>query len=204
LYRTYVTLPADQEFTYENWCRALRAGNTFLSGGPILRFSVEGQPPGSTLRIASGTVQVEATAHSIFPVHTLQIVQQGEVVASTEESKGARELRLRATVKVEGDTWLAARCGGPGYNVVQHHDGWRRGIMAHSSPVYVRRGEEYRVLDPAAAQYMLTLLHGGIDYIRQRSTQHSHGTATHHHGEDDHLAYLERPYPQPIAPVHRP
>lgn len=203
LYRTYVALPTDQEFTYDNWCRALRAGNTFLSGGPILRFSVDGQPPGAMLRLSAGTVEVEATARSIFPIHTLQVVRQGEVVAATEEARGARELRLRATIEVEADTWLAARCGGPGYDTIQHHDGWRRGIMAHTSPVYVRRGEEYRVLDPAAARYMLTLLHGGLDYIRHRSPQHPPGTATHHHREEDHGAYLERPFQEALAAVHR-
>src|SRR5262249_550456 len=133
--------------------RALGRGDPFLSGGPILRFRVDGQPPGSTLRIpaGAGTVEVEAAARSIFPVHTLQIVQQGQVVASTDEANGARELTARATLKVEGDTWLAARCGGPGYTSIPHHDGWKRGIMAHTSPVYVTRGEEYRPPDPAPA-----------------------------------------------------
>ncbi len=53
LYRTYVYLPPDEEFTYDNWLRALRGGNTFLSGGPLLRLSVGGQPMGSTLRLGS-------------------------------------------------------------------------------------------------------------------------------------------------------
>jgi hypothetical protein len=205
IYRTYVYVPPDEEFTYDNWCRALRRGNTFLSGGPIIRFRVDGQPPGGVIRIpaGAGTVEVEASAQSILPVHTLQVVQQGRIVASTEERSGGRELSLRATIKVEGDTWLAARCGGPDYTSIPHHDGWARGIMAHTSPVYVTRGEDYRLLDPAAAQYMLTLMHGGLAYIRQRSPQHPPGTATHHHGEADHLAYLERPFHEGIAAVHR-
>ncbi len=87
IYRTYVYLPPDEEFTYDNWCRALRRGNTFLSGGPVIRLSVDGQPPGSTIRVPTGqgTVEVEAWARSILPIHTLQLVQQGEVVASTDE-----------------------------------------------------------------------------------------------------------------------
>ncbi len=75
--------------------------------------------------------------------------------------------------------------------------------MAHTSPVYITRGEEYRLFAPAAAQYMLTLMHGGIDYIRRRSPQHPPGTATHHHGEHDHMAYLERPFQEGIAALHR-
>jgi hypothetical protein len=205
IYRTYVTLPPDQEFTYDNWCAALRGGNTFLSGGPILNFTVEGRPPGSTVRIppGGGTVEVTAVARSIFPIHTLQVVQGGQVVAATEETAGARELRLKAQVRVPGDTWLAARCGGPEYTAIPHHDGWRRGIMAHTSPVYLAQGDEYRAADPAALEYMLTLVHGGLEYIRHRSPQHPPGTALHHHGEPDHRAFLERPFQQALAAIHQ-
>ena len=42
LYRTYAYIPDDEEFTYDNWCRAVRAGRTFLSGGPMLHFTVDG------------------------------------------------------------------------------------------------------------------------------------------------------------------
>jgi len=204
IYRTYVHIPPDQEFNYDNWCRALRSGNTFLSGGPLIRMLVDGEPMGATLvRKGGGTVEVEAWVQSIFPVHTLEIVRQGEVVASTEERAGARELRVRATLKVEGDTWIAARCGGPGYTAIPHHDGWRRGIMAHTSPVYIAAGDQYQLFDPAGAQYMLTLLHGGLEYIRHRAPQHAPGTVTHHHHHADHQAFLEEPFQEAIAAVHK-
>src|ERR1035441_2619206 len=37
LYRTYARL--DEEFSYEAWCRAVRSGRTFLSGGPLVTLS---------------------------------------------------------------------------------------------------------------------------------------------------------------------
>lgn len=204
IYRTYAYLPPDEEFTYEAWCRALRSGNTFLSGGPIIRLLADGQPMGATLlRKGGGTVEVEAWVRSIFPVHSLQVVQQGEVVASTEEASGAPELRLRASLKVSGDTWIAARCAGPGYTSVPHHDGWKRGIMAHTSPVYVATGETYGLFDPATAQYMLTLLHGGLEYLRHRAPQHAPESVTHHHSHADHQEFLEAPFQEAIAALHR-
>jgi hypothetical protein len=205
LYRTYAYIPGDQEFTYENWCRALRSGNTFLSGGPLLRFSVNGQTMGDTVRLTGngGTVEVEATAVSILPIHTLQIVQQGRVVASTEEKNGARELRLKTSLKVDGHTWLAARCAGPGYTSIPHHDGWRRGVMAHTSPVYIACGGDYQLFDLDAAKYMLTLLDGGLSYIKQRSRQHPPGAVDHHHGERDHEAFLSRPFQEAQAAIHQ-
>jgi hypothetical protein len=205
LYRTYAYVPNDQAFSYDTWCAAVRAGRTFLSGGPMLQFTVNGARIGDTLSLPAGggTVEVEATAESIFPIHTLEIVQQGRVVAATAEASGARRLHLRASLKVNGHTWLAARCAGPGYSAVQHHDGWQRGLFAHTSPTYVACGGEWDLFDASAAQYMLTLIDGTLAYIRHTAPHHPPGTVTHHHGEEDHLAYLERPFNEAREAIHR-
>ncbi len=206
LYRTYVRLPRDEEFSYESWCRNLRLGRTFLSGGPLLRFTVDGAEIGDTVSLprSGGTVEVEAEAESIFPIHSLEIVQEGRVVASTEEPQGARRLRLHTTLRVDRHTWLAARTGGPGYaTAIPHHDGWQRGVMAHTSPIYVAVAGPWGMYSAETAQYMLTLLHGGLDYIRQRSRQHPRGSVLHHHDKADHQVFLERPFHQAIVAVHQ-
>lgn len=204
LYRTYAYLPEDEEFTYDAWCRAVRAGRTFLSGGPLIHLTVDGVAIGNTLTLSgSGTVEVEARAESIFPIHTLEIVMGGKVVGGTEDPNGARQLQVREKVRVDGHTWIAARCGGPGYSAVPHHDGWRRGIFAHTSPVYVAVGGKWSMFDRDAATYMLTLVEGGLSYIRSMAPLHPHGTVTHHHGREDHQAYLEEPFHQAAAAIHR-
>lgn len=204
LYRTYAHLP-DEEFSYESWCRAVRAGRTFLSGGPIIDFSVDGARIGDTIKLpkGGGTVEVEATADSIFPIHTLQIVERGRVVAETSEAAGSRRLRLHTTLKIDGHSWLAARCGGPDYSVVRHHDEWRRGIFAHTSPIYIATGGPWWLFDRPAAEYMLTLIDGSLQHIRHRALQYPPGSITHHHGEADHQAYLERPFHEAAAAIHR-
>ena len=165
---------------------------------------MEGRAIGETLALSGpGTVEVEAWAESIFPIHTLQVVQQGRVVAATESAQGARRLHLKEKVKVEGHTWLAARCGGPGYTSVPHHDVWSRGIFAHTSPVYVACGGEWQMYDPGTCQYMLTLVEGSLAYIRDMAPQYPRCTVTHHHGQDDHLAYLERPFLQAREALER-
>jgi len=204
LYRTYVHIPEDEEFNYQNWCRNVARGRTFLSGGPIIHLSVEGQGIGDTVQLSGpGTVEVEAWAESIFPIHTLQLIQQGRVVASTEERQGTRRLTLQAKIKVEGHTWLTARCAGPDYASIPHYDGWRRGIFAHTSPIYIACGGEWWLFDQEAAQYMLTLIDGNLTYIRETAALHQPGTVTHHHGEEDHLAYLERPFLEAREAIHR-
>ncbi len=207
LYRTYVRLPSDQPFSYESWCANMAAGRTFLSGGPIISLRVEGHEPGDTLNldVNGGSVTVEASVESILPVHSLQIVREGHVVAEAQASGGARQLRLSETLEVAAPTWLAARCGGPTYfDAPEHHDVWHRQRFAHTSPVYVADGDaEWSMWSDATAQYMLTLIDGSLDYIRHRSTQYPAGHASHHHGEADHGAFLERPFHEAREAIHR-
>jgi hypothetical protein len=206
LYRTYVHIPPGEEFTYDNWCRNLRLGRTVVSGGPLLRLKIEGQGVGDTIRLPAGggSLTVEAEALSAVPVHVLQLLRNGRVVASAEAAAGTNRLVLRESVRVEGNSWLTARCGGPGYYTpLAHHDCWRRGVMAHTSPVYVACGGDWWMFDPAGAQYMLTLIQGGLDYIRRRAPLDNPQRTTHHHGAADHQAFLEEPFHQALAAVHR-
>ena len=206
LYRTYVYIPPEEEFTYESWCRHLKQGNTFQSGGPLLRLRVEGQPIGSTVMLGrdGGTVSVQAEAISVLPIHTLQLVQQGRVVAEVNDAKGTHALRLDTKLAITQNTWLAARCGGPGYfaQPVAHHDCWRRNIMAHTSPVYLACGGDWWLIDRANCEYMLTLIHGGLAYMRQRATMDRPERTTHHHSAADHEQFLEEPFQQAIAALH--
>jgi len=203
-YRTYAWL-GDEEFSHGAWSRSVRAGRTFLSGGPMIELNVEGCPVGGTLKISGpGTVHVSATAEGIFPIWTLQIVQNGHVVAAEKaaDAGGTRRIELRANVRVEGDCWLAARCGGPGYWDSPSHLGpWPRGIFAHTSPVYVTRGDEWSQFDAGHAATMLALIEGGLARVRRVASQRPDRRISHHHGEPDHRAFLERPFLEALARV---
>ena len=214
-YRTYVRIREDEPFSYESWCRNLRLGRTFLSGGPLLELAVEGAEIGDTVRLpkGGGTVDVRATARSTMPIHTLQVVRGVpgapggcgyEVVAETTEPAGTRELRLSARVPFDGHGWLCARVGGPGYELVPHHDVWSRGVFGHTSPIYVACGEaEWHLADPAGLDYLLTLVGGALEYVRHQAPLYPAGRAAYHHGEPDHLAWLERPFREALEALHR-
>ena len=111
-------------------------------------------------------------------------------------AQSAYRLELRETLRVDGHSWLAARCGSPDYFGDPHDDDMRRGIYAHTSPIYVACGCDWWMFDPGTAEHMLTVVKGDIDYIRETSGQYLDGNVTHHHGEHDHLAWLERPFLQ--------
>jgi hypothetical protein len=50
---------------------------------------------------------------------------------------------------------------------------------------------------------MLTLIDGSLTYIRELSPRNQRGTVTHHHGEEDHEAYLERPFLEARVAIHQ-
>ena len=192
LYRTYARL--DEEFSYEAWCRAVRAGRTFLSGGPLVTLSVDGCEPGGTVELSGpGTVSVRATVRSIFPLRSLEVVRNGEVVLRTEVN-GGRQAQINEQVRIDGNSWLACRAFGADY----HLDEWGRRVFAHTSPVYLACGGEWTMADPAGLGYIRTLVEGAREYVRRTAVRRSDRLTTHHHGEADHLAWLERPFTEAL------
>ncbi|MDP6063999.1 MAG: CehA/McbA family metallohydrolase [SAR202 cluster bacterium] len=211
MYRTYVQIPEDQGFNYDTWRKNVALGKTFFTSGPMIGISVEGRGIGDEFSISGpGTVEVEAWAESIFPISRLDLVQDGKVVASTISDRPTRRLEIREKVKVEGHTWLAARCGGKEYwntgnfsssqipalrpMTDSHYDGQRRGIFAHTSPVYVACGGKWWMFNEETARHMLAVVEGALAHINRISKHYSPGTVTYHHGEADHTAYLSRPF----------
>jgi hypothetical protein len=188
LYRTYARL--DEEFSYEAWCRAVRSGRTFLSGGPLVTLSVDGCEPGGTVQLSGpGTVSIHAAVRSIFPLRSLEIVRNGEVVVSSE-ANGGRQAEISEELRIDGNSWIACRAFGVDY----HLDEWGRRVFAHTSPVYVACGGDWTMTDPEGIRYIRTLIEGAREYVRHTAVLRSDQLTTHHHGEDDHLAWLERPF----------
>jgi hypothetical protein len=119
----------------------------------------------------------------------------GEVVDQVAQVSPARHLTLSSRVRVDGDSWIAARCGGPNYFDGPSHRGpWERRIFAHTSPVYVACGDaDWRRRDPNEDERMWRLIEACLERIRN-GRGYSEERITHHHGESDHQAFLERPF----------
>ena len=194
-YRTYVYIPEEEDFTYENWCKNVSLGKTFMTGGPIIKFSIDGNQIGDTVNLSSaGTIEVEASIESIIPVHKLEIIKNGKVVASTNSNKGSRKLSIKEKIQIDSNSWLAARSGGPNYfDSINHHDIWERGIFAHTSPIYIACKGKWWMFDKSIANYMLKTIQGNLLYVKNTALHHTQGKVTHHHGEENHIEYLSRP-----------
>ena len=163
-YRCYAHLGADP-FSFANWAKAVRTGNTFMSSGPLLLFEADGHVPGHEIRLtrSGASIEIRAEARSSVPIHRLEIVRNGRVVASREEKGGASEILLRETIPADGPGWIAARCASrletPGFRVA-----------AHTSPVYLTAAGSELFSAPVAA-YMLTLIDGAEAWVEQLATR---------------------------------
>ena len=142
--RVYVNLE-DQEFTLENWLAGLQRGQSFITKGPMLFFTVNDQQPGSEISLEKEGAQVRVEAKAMIPSGLLpmEIVFNGEVIASGTD--------VSTNIMVEESGWLAARCEG-----------------AHSNPVYIRlEGKPAGKIEPA--QRFINIIARLEDWVQQKA-----------------------------------
>ena len=156
--RTYARIPDGTEFSYDAWKNAIRSGNTFVTYGPLLEFTVEGMPAGSHVKMpaSGGTVEVEYELASVtLPMTRLDLVINGEVRESTRV--GRSQARGSWSVRLERSSWIALLVRG-------RHPDRPEMIAAHSSPVMVDV-EDSRFLAQADAVTILEQIEGAIAYL---------------------------------------
>ncbi len=160
--------------TYRSWLDALRAGRTFVTNGPLLRFAVGGKDIGESLMLARpGRVRVEGSV--LFDperddVEALELVENGRVLRRFGREAGKGEIHFRAADHdVREASWLALRVLGKkvaafqldrrplGQDPLGLDPRFRTFTMAHTAPVFVTirgrpgQGQHPRAQELAAA-----------------------------------------------------
>jgi hypothetical protein len=161
--RTYTHL-GDRPFTYENWMAATRAGNTFVTVGPLVDLKVEGRPPGQTIELESGgTLAVEWRVESVrVPIEKIELVVGGRI-AHDQNVGGELAATGSAEVKVDESTWIALMVRGS-------YCGRENDIAAHSSAV-VARVAGHAPWTPRAGHEMLQQIEGALAYLDTIATR---------------------------------
>ncbi len=162
--RVYVRVP-DGPLRLASWMEGLRAGRTFATNGPLLDFTLGGQPIGSEVKLkaASDAVPFTASLRSIVPVDRLEVVCNGEVVKRLALPPARDFAETRGTVPLRNSGWclLRAVADRPAYPVLDIYP------YATTSPVYVTVAGEHPH-SPADAAYFLAW----IDRIEESVHQH--------------------------------
>jgi hypothetical protein len=136
-WRTYARLQPGEEFAYQNWIEAIRAGRTFATKGPLLSFRVDEQDLGANIELTSLSqpVRIHAEIYQAFPPNRLEVIFNGKVVADAEGAELPPAIEKEIAIPSAG--WLTAAYWG--------HEDPKSGLklLAHSSPVYLQvKGQE--------------------------------------------------------------
>jgi hypothetical protein len=156
--RTYTHL-GDRDFTYENWMAATKAGNTFVTVGPLAELRVEGQMPGNKIHlpVTGGMVDVSWKVESTsLPLDAIEIVVGGLTVEAIT-CGGTLSAEGSAQIRVDQSTWIALRVRGS-------YQGSQGDIAAHTSAVQIFVGDA-PIFSEADAGAILDQIEGTLAYL---------------------------------------
>ena len=154
--RVYVYQP--DGFSYENWLKGLKAGQSFVTNGPMLDAVVNRSNirPGHVFTdVKQETLfEVNGSVSSLNPIDRIEFVINGKIDhtlpgTSRQTADGSYEMLFEDSVKIDSSSWLAVRC-------FEKHP-QKRIRFAHTAPWH------FEVVDKPLAPRQEE-----IDYLRQR------------------------------------
>jgi Tol biopolymer transport system component len=149
--RVYVRVP-EGPLDVRAWLAGLKAGRTFATNGPMLEFTLAGEPVGGELHFARAPASVPFTARmtSIVPVDHLEVVCNGKVVRqlALDRTRTGADVKGQLPLNASGWCLLRASSDHAEYPVLDNY------VYATTSPVYVTVADQ-RPRAPAEARYFL-------------------------------------------------
>ena len=148
LNRVYVEVPKGA-LEIDPWLENMKRGRTFATNGPLLGFSLGGQPIGGEVKLPAGTheVRFKAWLRSIVPVDHLEIICNGKVVRDLKLSERRDAADEDGTLPISATGWCLLRASSDKavYPVLDQYP------YATTSPVYIKMdGSEPLPADDAA------------------------------------------------------
>lgn len=128
----------DGELTWEKWWDGFRAGRVFVTNGPLLRVTANGELPGATLKTDGGPLQVQLAGRldSRDPIAAVELVRNGRI----------ERIELPALVSIHESGWFLVRA------VADVKDTYR---FASTAPWYVEIGGKAAPSQRESAQFFL-------------------------------------------------
>lgn len=156
--RTYAHL-GERAFSYDDWMAAVKAGNTFVTVGPLVALTVEGVAPGGRIDLpaSGGTLNLQWRVESVsLPIEQVEVVVGGLVVEQVNIDQPLTAAGY-ASIKINGSTWVALRVRGSYRNIAGE-------IAAHTSAVMVTVGKQPHFVQQDAAT-VLAQIEGALAYV---------------------------------------
>jgi hypothetical protein len=152
--RVYVHV--DGDFSYDAWWKGLRAGQVFITNGPLMKPSVEGELPGHVFQAERGAkldFEIGLTFSTRDPITYLEIIKDGHIEHEIRFDEYAKRGKL-PKLAFDRSGWFLVRA------VTDVPKTYR---FAMTGPYYVEIGHQRRI-SKKAAQFFL-------DWVIERAKQ---------------------------------
>ena len=134
------------ELTWEKWWDGLRAGQSFVTNGPLLRVEADGCLPGTVFMSAEAKeIPITAKLTSKDKIPAIEIVRDGKIERTVRPEELERTGSL-GTLKFERSGWFLVRA------IAEEPKTFR---FASTAPFYVEIGAEKRRVSRASAKFFL-------------------------------------------------
>jgi hypothetical protein len=146
-----------KEVDYDGWWQHLRAGQCFVTNGPLLRVEADGKLPGHVFTGDANreiSIDIKAKLTSRQPVPFLEIVQNGQVIRKVPFAEWSKTGSL-GTVNFKNSGWFLVRA---------LTDDPKTFRFASTGPYYVEIGAAKNRISKASAQFFL-------DWVRERAAR---------------------------------
>ena len=144
--RVYVHV--GKELTWEKWWEGLRAGRSFVTNGPLLRVTADGELPGHVFTAADGKevkVELKGELTTRDTIRFLEVIKDGEVESRVSVEDFARTGSL-GTLTFKTSGWFLVRA------IADNPKTFR---FASTAPFYVEVGDAKRRVSKASAKFFL-------------------------------------------------
>jgi hypothetical protein len=154
-------------FDEQAWLTGLKAGRSFVTTGPMLFVTLQGTLPGETLQFEGSqprTVEVQIESISAEPVESVEILVNGDVVATIDgpgqrTRRGAWRIKTQQSLRIEQTSWIAVR------SIEPQPDGRKR--FAHTAPWQLTLDQQPITPRKVQTRYFVDLMEKEIARNRQ-------------------------------------
>jgi len=154
--RTYTFVP--EGFSLSNAARASAAGKTFITSGPLLLATIDGQPPGSRFRVGENSRLLEleawASGADLRSLSRLEILRNGKSFKEIP-LKGQTMCKTNMVLQEERNAWYVVRVLGEEPEKQTAMTGAFYFLeKSYSPPPPVRAEVDARVIDSASGELL--------------------------------------------------
>ena len=155
--RVYVHL--DEPFTSDAWFRGLSRGRCFVTNGPLLLVTADGQDPGATIKLQSGEsrlLRINIQLTSQDPISQVELIKNGNV---SHTIKCSDELTQRHTFEFSVDEpgWFLVRAIADVENTFR---------FATTAPWFVEVGDVEHRISRRSVQFFLDWVNERIERVK--------------------------------------